>query len=328
MKPAFVLANGLADFNHANVGCSGEIIDVRGTAFFAQQAGLLAELCRLADDAECEAQATGLAADAAVAFRAHLTFANGSVGSGSQDELVFALALGLLATPEDANATARLLGQLMVAAGHVDTGALGTWLLRHVFSFGLGPHVWAWLISSRQPSYGYFLNNGYQNATTMFEHWGTPEENTSHNHAWLNSVSLLFRSHLLGLRPALEQGAAGFGHVVVQPWPVMPAAAAAFAGSLDTARGTVSVAWAMALEADAQGLHALTLNVTAPPNVQVTVMVPFVGAAPVARCPGAVALGTTVDGGIAFASFDMSFLCACTFASSFVPPDMAGMGLG
>jgi hypothetical protein len=51
----------------------------------------------------------------------------------------------------------------------------------------------------RYPSYGFFVRNTVINATTMFEHWTTPFENSSHNHAWFNSVALFYRKFLVSL---------------------------------------------------------------------------------------------------------------------------------
>ena len=72
------------------------------------------------------------------------------------------------------------------------------------------------LFSNRYPSYGFFVRNDVINATSMMEHWDTPMENSSHNHAWMNSVALFYRKYFAGLAPS----APGWSEVRVRPWPL------------------------------------------------------------------------------------------------------------
>lgn len=182
------------------------------------------------------------------AFHAHLFHANNnSYGTGRDDELVYALALGMV--PEaNTKAIVETLRAQVTARGYFIVDAFGVWLLRDMIELGLASEVGQWLASTTRPSYGYFLNNPIINATTMMEHWNTPEENTSHNHAWLNSVSLLFRSHVLGISPTLGPAGGGWRNVTVRPWPAVLNATwqggnveKGASGGLDTANGPIAV---------------------------------------------------------------------------------------
>lgn len=193
------------------------------------------------------------AAAIASAFTARFYHANNaSFGTGTDDELVYALGLGLVPAATVPSVVATLRTQVQ-ARGYFNVDAFGVWLLRDVLEMGLASLVGEWLVRTAYPSYGYFLSNSYANATTMMEHWNTPAEDTSHNHAWLNSVSLLFRSRILGLSPVHGSARAGaWQRARVRPWPAALVAAKdsntadghkGARGGLDTVQGVVTVAW-------------------------------------------------------------------------------------
>ena len=116
------------------------------------------------------------------------------------------------------------------------------------------------------------------NATTMMEHWDTPSENDSHNHAWLNSVALFYRSGLLGLAPV----APGWSEIRVRPWPLAAGRLSWAAGHVRTPHGTIFVKWnASTVDAahEPKGPVSLgrqfVLEVAPPANVRVYVHVPL-----------------------------------------------------
>jgi hypothetical protein len=305
-----ILANGLPGFNHGAISCSsGPFIEVMGTSFFHQQASLLANLCGLINDTACQASASELANVTKMSFQRYLVHSNGSVGTGSDDELIYAIALGLL-SDEQAKAAAAVLQDNYNQRGYFDVDAFGVWLLRHLFAYGLGPSIWEWITSTTFPSYGFFIRNNVINATTMFEHWHTPTANDSHNHAWLNSISLLFRSHLVGLLPSFTETGKAWRRFEVRPWPVMPAAQANFSGAVGTLRGPAVVHWML------EG-QQLLLTVRTPVGTCADVFVPTTTAnSTVGDCSLPV-LGHSVLGGILFDHLEMCEQRLCTFVSKF-----------
>lgn len=82
------------------------------------------------------------------------------------------------------------------------------------WSVPAGEAAYGWVASETYPSYGYMLANG---ATTTLEHWDTPEEHDSWNHAWLNSVLEFMHSYIVGIR--LPVDAVGADRVIVGPMP-------------------------------------------------------------------------------------------------------------
>ena len=280
-----------------------------GTAFFHQQAALLANLCGLVADPACQATASELANVTRSSFQRFLVHSNGSVGTGTDDELVYAIGLGVLTEPQ-AKAAAAVLQANYNRQGYFNVDAFGVWLLRHLFDYGLGPSIWEWITSTTFPSYGYFLRNSVINATTMFEHWHTPTDNDSHNHAWLNSISLLFRSHLVGILPSFAETGRAWRRFEVRPWPVMPAAQASFSGTVGTLQGAVAVSWKL------EG-QQLLLTVTAPVGTCADVFVPTTTANSTTNECSLPVLDHAILGGVGFDRLEMCEQRVCSFVSSF-----------
>lgn len=120
--------------------------------------------------------------------------------AGSHNDMVYALGLGLVPEQFVQPVLAALLHSLDGNNTFV-VDAFGVWLLPQLVELGAGEAVMDWMLSEAYPSYGFFVRNNIVNATTMMEHWDTPMENDSHNHAWLNSVALFYRTRLLGIVP-------------------------------------------------------------------------------------------------------------------------------
>lgn len=212
----------------------------------------MGQIYQVLGDAKGAAAMQAEAASIATAFQT--TFYNASqstYGTGSDDEVLYAIGVGLVPTALIPNVTASLQKQVQ-QRGFFQVDNFGVWILRDLLELGDIVHdVAKWLVRTEPPSYGYFMNNAFQNATTMMEHWATPEEDTSHNHAWLNSVSLLFRARILGLRPVWNISALAWGQARVRPWPAalqadtgVPTKGAK--GATDTMQGAFKVEWLQA----------------------------------------------------------------------------------
>ncbi len=131
-------------------------------------------------------------------------------------------------------------------------------------------------------------------------------------------MSLLFRSHILGVRPDFADP--GWHRVVVRPWTRALFSAEdvkGARGAVDTWAGPVIVEWTVR-----QSTAAFSLNVTAPlltPSVNVQVPMADATHVPVCSCKGAQYLGTVNVYGSLFGSFEMAGFGACTFTSVVKP---------
>ena len=156
--------------------------------------------------------------------------------------------------------------------------------------------------------YGYFVRNPIINATAMMEHWTTPTDDSSHNHAWMNSVALFYRSRLLGIMPT----APGWARLRIRPWVLGHGALTWARGVVSTVRGPVRSSWRVGPDG------SFSLNVSLPANINATVHVPTVAGATVhAGCAGATRAGPSYSlGGKEFVEFALPFVETCSFSST------------
>jgi hypothetical protein len=198
-----------------------------------------------------------------------------------------------------------LLDRFAANGSHAFLGAFGTsffYRFAHLWSptsttppsaptRGLVDLAYASLASTEYPGYGYMLATG---ATSLYEHWATPWELTSNNHAWLGSVSSFMRGVVGGIAPA--PGARGFDRIRLRPVPPLlgsPAAQSQAPGerlsnaplrggaaegvwantTYESVRGLVSTAWR--LEALPNGTFQMYLRVQLPPNVAAEAILPL-----------------------------------------------------
>jgi sucrose-6-phosphate hydrolase SacC (GH32 family) len=126
------------------------------------------------------------------------------------------------------------------------------------------------------PSWGYIIVNG---GTTMWEGWsGLPYSGglrSCHNQHQDAGGLQWFHDSLVGF----QQGQTGtaFESIVVAPAITTSLAIPSMAGVYETPRGVVEVSWEYVIETERK--HALTLNVTTPPNTNTTTRLPGRGRA-------------------------------------------------
>ena len=277
-------------YESACVG-EGSLAPLMGTAYFARQCDDLAALAVAAGRGQEGEPWAARALQVRAAFRSAVVDPSGRVGSASgsiapsaADPQVWALgngvfergsaleaaAVDVLAARLAGNGSAALLGalatSLFYSQGHEWVPSGGD------PARGLADALYAALDTSQYPGYNFMLANG---AVTLWEHWNTAWEGSSHNHAWLGSVAVFLRRVIGGIGPA--QGALGFDRLLIHPIPPrLPSSqspALTAAASYASVRGQVSTAWV--LQAVGQGGAAMQLNVTLPPNVAATVELPL-----------------------------------------------------
>jgi len=109
------------------------------------------------------------------------------------------------------------------------------------------------------PGYGYMIEHG---ATTLWENWELPEQN-SLNHPMFGSVSEWFYRSLLGINP--KEGAVGFDRIYIKPCIIGDLLSVE--GKYRSIRGELSCAWR--LRGD-----LLDLDITIPPNIDADIHIP------------------------------------------------------
>eukprot|EP00041_Stephanoeca_diplocostata_P037664 m.1434102 g.1434102 ORF g.1434102 m.1434102 type:complete len:1117 (+) comp25080_c0_seq44:281-3631(+) len=322
-----VLHNGLRGWTDKTsdgqgVPCNSSEVSLMGTAFLVQQASLMSTLADVMGRAELAHAYRLLAQTTAEAFNRHFfhpdTFTYGNGQIGSHNDMVYALGLGLVPQEQVPRVLAALLDSLDENNTFI-VDAFGVWLLPELVELGAGEAVMDWMLSETYPSFGFFVRNGIINATTMMEHWDTPMENDSHNHAWLNSVALFYRTRLLGIMPQ----SAGWSTVRIRAWPLGRGRLTWATGSVGTVQGAISVAWnfsAAPTDVSSTGSRDLRwyfLDVGVPPIVAVTVYIPVVNASTTpTHCREAVEAGTEIVGDRLWRRFTLRHVSSCWFRSS------------
>merc|ERR1712028_102379 len=89
------------------------------------------------------------------------------------------------------------------------------------------------------PSYGWMMNNGFANATTIWESWFFSDNTFSHNHPMFASSEVWLLQSVAGIQP--HPSARGMDHVLIKPSP--PSSLERADGSFDTPRGRISTSW-------------------------------------------------------------------------------------
>lgn len=184
-----------------------------------------------------------------------------------------AMAIWLNATGADTERTQlALLDDVMTTRrGHLTTGIAGTkYVLQVLEDMGRCDAVTHVLASDEYPSFGYMAR--IRNTSTLWETWTGSQEFTpaSFNHIMYGSYAAQLIGCVAGLRRA------GVGYARVRVWPALAALPAGTrsvptraVGSIETPRGTVSVAWAV----DA-ATRQVAVNVSVPPNADADICVP------------------------------------------------------
>jgi alpha-L-rhamnosidase len=240
--------------------------EVLATAYFAHDAGLMAEMARALRLDMRAAHYDRLRDGIRAAWNRAYVDADGRIEGDTQTVYLLALHMDLLPAARRADAARRLVEKIEANGDHLDTGFIGVGLLCPVLTeAGYGDVAHRLLVQDSYPSWLYSIRHG---ATTIWERWdGWTEQRgfqtanmNSFNHYALGSVGEWLYEYVAGIRPAKP----GYEEVLVAPVP----------GSLEHARATYrSVRGEIASAWRRDGV-AFELEVTIPPNVSATVIVP------------------------------------------------------
>ncbi len=182
-----------------------------------------------------------LCADIAAQFHAkYFNAAARAYGNGTQTANALPLALGIVPAEHKAAVLNSLRQDILIKRnGHISTGFIGTpFLLSALTENGMADVAFEMVAKEDYPGWGFMVKN---DATTIWELWKleTGPGMNSHNHPAFGLVSGWFFSTILGLRPA--ESAAGWATVLARPQFVFGLEWAE--GSIETARGAVSLRW-------------------------------------------------------------------------------------
>jgi alpha-L-rhamnosidase len=243
--------------------------ELLGTAYWAYDAALMAEIAEAIGRADDAAGYRALSSKIRSAFAEAFVAADGRVASGTQT--AYALALHMQLLPEDLRAAGagHLVEAIKAADWHVTTGFVGVgYLLPALSCHGHTGVAYRLLAQDGLPSWRYMIDHG---ATTIWERWDgwtaehgfqSPSMN-SLNHYALGSVGEWLYRFVLGID--LAPGAAGFDRLILRPHPGGGLARAA--GSYRSVRGPISSGWE-------RSASRFTYRVELPPNVTASVRVP------------------------------------------------------
>nr|WP_246087022.1 alpha-L-rhamnosidase C-terminal domain-containing protein [Nocardioides humi] len=242
-------------------------VGVLGTAYYAEDARMLAEMAAaIGEDADAAAFAQR-SVDVRAAFGEEFVAADGTVTGNSQTG--YAMALGMDLVPDElrAKVAARFVAKLAASGNHLTTGFLGTpWLLPALTSIDRDDLAYELLLHEDYPSWGYEVAMG---ATTMWERWDSIKPDgsfgdvgmNSFNHYAYGAVGDWMYQHIGGISP-LEPGYRRFRVV-----PAVDGALTDARGELDSVYGTIATDWERQDD-------DLTLDVDVPVNTTAEVVLP------------------------------------------------------
>ncbi|MGY1495899.1 family 78 glycoside hydrolase catalytic domain [Streptomyces sp. QTS52] len=241
---------------------------ILGTAYYAENARMMAETAKALGDDAAASEYAKLSADIRTAFTSAYVAADGTVKGNSQTGYAMALGMNLVSDPALVEKTGeKFVAKLALTDYHLRTGFIGTPLLLPALSrIGRADLAYKMLLHKDYPSWGYEVASG---ATTMWERWNSimpngdfgPVDMNSFNHYAYGAVGDWMFQNIGGLS-AIE---AGYKRSRIAPVPGGNLTEGS--GSLKTVYGALSSKWSTR-----DG--ALDLKVTVPVNTVAEVHVP------------------------------------------------------
>jgi alpha-L-rhamnosidase len=264
-----ILAEGLGDWYDVGPERSGfsqwTPPPITATAFYFNDARLMARTAKLLGRPEDAARYETLGADIRAAWIAKFRNADGTYATKSQCANALALVMEL-AEPTDRDAAlASIVADVDARGTAVTAGDVGfRYLLLALADGGRSDVIYKLINKDDKPGYGYQLKQG---ATSLTEAWDA-NHNSSHNHFMLGQIIEWYYRYLVGIDG--DPGGPGFKLIVIKPTPVGDVAWAR--GSYRSVRGEIASHWR-------RDGDKLTLAVTIPANATATVHLPTKDAA-------------------------------------------------
>ena len=243
--------------------------DLIGTAFYANDAAIMARVAALLGREEDAAAYRELHQAVADAFNRRYVTPDGLIASGTQTASVLALHFGLVDGAQKQTMARELARDVEKRGFHLATGFVGTpYILDVLEENGFLDTAYKLLEQETFPSWLFPVKNG---ATTIWERWDgwTPERGfqdknmNSFNHYAYGAVGAWMVRTVAGLD--LDPALPGYRHIIFRPRPGGTLTWAE--ASLETARGAAAIRW----ERDG---NSLRLDLTVPDSAQATLQPP------------------------------------------------------
>ncbi|WP_218835669.1 family 78 glycoside hydrolase catalytic domain [Streptomyces sp. SA15] len=241
---------------------------ILGTAYYAENARMMAETAKALGDDAAASDYSKLSADIRDAFTKAYVAADGTVKRNSQTGYALALGMDLVRDPALVEKVGeKFVAKLAVTDYHLRTGFIGTPLLLPALSkIGRDDLAYKMLLHKDYPSWGYEVAGG---ATTMWERWNSimpdgsfgPVDMNSFNHYAYGAVGDWMFQNLGGLS-AIDPG-----YKRSRIAPVPGGNLTEGSGSLKTVYGLLSSKWST-------DNGTFGLKVTVPVNTVAEVHVP------------------------------------------------------
>ena len=241
-----------------------------GTAYWAYDASLMAEMATATGRAEAAAHYRQLFDDIASAFRNAYVREDGTIEGETQTVYCLALHFGLLEEHQRARAAELLVADIRAKGGHLSTGFVGVSYLCHVLTNNGYPEIaYQLLHQTTFPSWKYSILHG---ATTIWERWdGWTEENgfqdpgmNSFNHYSLGSVGEWLRRSVAGIDTVPENP--GYARIRIRPH--LNDSLTFAEGTYDSIRGFIRSRW----ERDEDGQRRFFVDI--PANTEAEIWLP------------------------------------------------------
>jgi alpha-L-rhamnosidase len=243
--------------------------DLIGTAFYAHDAGIMAQIAGVLGRGGDAARYTDLRDKIVEAFQKRFVSPDGTLLAATQTACVLALEFDLLTAEMRPGALRQLVRDIEGRQDHLATGFVGTpYLLDVLESGGRLDVAYRLLEQETFPSWLFPVKHG---ATTIWERWDgwTPEkgfqdaEMNSFNHYAYGAVGAWMYRTVAGLR--IDSAEPGYRHVIFRPRPGGTLTWAE--ASLVTPQGKASIAWKLD-----EGV--LKLDLVVPPGCRATLDLP------------------------------------------------------
>jgi len=208
------------------------------TAFWAEDARMMAAMATAIGDQPAAARYRDLFAAIADAFRRAYVGADGAVGNGSQTGYVLAIRFGLLSGDHRQQAGQALAADITRRGNHLSTGFLGTpHILDALAMSGQEAMAITLLLQRSAPSWGYMVGHG---ATSMWERWDSDTSDpgmNSRNHYAFGAIGAFLFRRVAGIEPV----APGFAGLRIAP--IMDPRLGSGGATYRSMRGTIRTDW-------------------------------------------------------------------------------------
>ncbi len=231
----YLIYNGIGD----HVSVQPRHIPLTSGAVYYQHVKILARFAKILGKPTEADQYEKLADSIKGSFNRHYLKPGTGLYDTSSNQITQVFPLWNEMVPEEENQKTldALVNDVQVKMnGHLGTGIFGTKMLFDVCRrYGRNDIAFGMVNTDDYPGYGYMIKN---NATTLWESWELPEQN-SLNHPMFGSVSEWFYRSLLGINPS--DTAEGFGQIVLKPFT---GGGLRFAkGYYQSVRGAIGSSW-------------------------------------------------------------------------------------